>query len=714
MDEAALVIEKLNEARDFGLTNIDSLPQVVKQILNFIANPNLAVQAWCAKFLRDVFVEPNIALLTALKTELALDSLPFMIPLTNVPNLEVFKDAIDISIVVYKLTFRYVAENDGGNPIWKNVVDFRNNLVAKFDSQFPFEASFDKEQDSVKNILAKVELLKFLMTVIDYQLRTSSSKYYLIARVNPDHSQMKLSLMENEAAALIDVVLKPLTDEILVTPLVTATLNHLSSVVRRKRQFIDRILPVLESLDTESKLQSNYESIETFKLSKKYVDRTLRILLTYMTKSQVVPSSFAASVNRKIALLTSRGDDIRKKNILQLSAADSKILKRPFEGFKNSTKKLKAMDYKNLYALTDLSSEISNFDLSGLPQNILVSMSLNALNRVSAVKLTKAFEIIASRYEDAVKDLTMADGPKIKKFDEEEDDDANNAAAFEDEIKYTLPAPRILSKQEKKEHINLIVNNFIELANNGGAREETPEVAAAPTDGTVSSELTKVVARSWQPETWSILLTRLATRGMRTFDMEDEKSSDNSSNEELSDVIRKALFDYFLAAIHDRIDVAIEWLNEEWYSESVFNEQKQKDMITEKWYEKYSKNPEEIEDVEEEIRKELDTISVATPTYDKWAKQVLDALIPFLEPTDRKIFLRMMSDLPVLTREMVLGIKSLCADPARSKLGFLSLQYLIMYRPPVKEFCLDLLKEMAAGDQEDLKEEAEKLLLKYQ
>lgn len=710
MDEAALVIEKLNEARDYGLTNIDSLPQVVKQILNFIANPNLAVKAWCARFLRDVFVEPNIALLTALKTELALDSLPYMIPLTNIPDLEVFKDAIDISVVVYKLAFRYVAENDGGNPIWQSVVDFRNNLVAKFDTQFPFEASYDKEQDSVRNILAKVELLKFLMTVIDYQLRTSSSKYYLIARVNPDHSQMKLSLMENEAAALIDVVLKPLHDDILVTPLVCATLNHLSSVVRRKRQFLDRILPVLESLDTESKLQSNYESIETFKLSKKYVDRTLRILLAYMTKSQVVPPSFTASVNRKIALLTSRGDEIRKKNILQLSAADAKITKRPFEGFKNSTKRLKAMDYKNLYALTDLNSEISNFDLSALPQNILVSMSLNALNRVSAVKLTKAFEIVASRYEDAVKDLTMAEGPKIKKFDDEDDEDATNAAAFEDEIKYTLPAPRILSKQEKKEHVNLIVNNFIELANNGGASEETPEVS---TDGAVSSELTKVVARSWQPETWSILLTRLATRGMRTFDLEDEKSSDNANNEELSDIIRKALFDYFLAGIHERVDVAIEWLNEEWYSECVFNEQKQKDAITNKWYEKYSKNPEEVEDVEEEIRKELDNITVATPTYNKWAQQVLDALIPFLEPTDRKIFLRMMSDLPALTREMVLGIRSLCADPARSKLGFLSLQYLIMYRPPVKEFCLDLLKQMAAGDQEDLKEEAEKLLQKY-
>ncbi|SGZ55384.1 CIC11C00000001847 [Sungouiella intermedia] len=63
---------------------------------------------------------------------------------------------------------------------------------------------------------------------------------------------------------------------------------------------------------------------------------------------------------------------------------------------------------------------------------------------------------------------------------------------------------------------------------------------------------------------------------------------------------------------------------------------------------------------------------------------------------------------------MVGGIKSLCADPARSKLGFLSLQFLIMYRPPAKEACIAVLRELSDGDQADLKVEAEKLLNKYE
>lgn len=709
-EESKQIIAKLDEARDFGLKTPESLPQVVKQILNFVSNPSLPVQKWCAKFLRQVFLDPSVLLLTAVKTELALDSLPYVVILADIRDLEVFKDTIDISVIVYKLAFRYVADNDGGNTFWLTLVELRNNLVAKYDSQFPFESTYDSEKDSLRNVHAKIQLLKFIMTVIDYQLRSpSSTKYYLVARVNPGHSQMKVSLMESEAKALLDVILKPLQESILITPLITATLNHLSTIVRRKRQFIDIVIPVLEAFDSETKLQSNYESIEQFKLSKKYVDRTLRILLNYMIKSQVIPLTSANSINRKIALLTSRGDEIRKKNILQPSEADSKITKRSLEGFTHSEKRLKTLDYKSLYMLADIGDEMSSFDVSTLPQNILVSMSLNALHRVSSVKLTKALEIVAARYENAVKELALVD-TKVKKFDEEEDEEMDNNG-FEDEIKYTLPAPKLLSKDEKKQQISLIVRNFIELANSGANKENLMDIKA---DSSPGNELTKVVASLWQPETWSIVLTRLATRGMRTIDLGDGDSIGNAQSQELGDIVRKALFDYFLANIHDRVDVAIEWLNEEWYSESVFNETKLKENVSKKWYERYSQNPDEVSDVEERIRKEVEDTPIETPTYNKWAQEVLDALIPFLEPTDRKIFLRMMSDLPVLTKQMVLGIKSLCADPARSKLGFLSLQYLIMYRPPVKEFCLTVLKEMAEGNQEDLKEEAEKLLQKYQ
>lgn len=708
MADDTAVLAQLDQARDLAFSNRDVFPQVVKQILNLVSNPALPVQRWCSRFLKDAFSSADNHVLPGVKVDLAIDALPSLKILANVRDLEVFKNAVDVGILVFKLTFRYVAENDGSHHVWSGVNDLKNELVAKYDTQFPFELTFDKEHDSMRNIDAKLELLKFVVTVVDYQLRSASSKYYSLSRVNPAHTLIKPALMESESAALVDVMLRPLQTDILVTPLVTATLNHLSLVVRRKRQFLDKIVPVLEQFDSGKKLQSNYESLETFKLSRKYADRTLRILLGYMMRCQVLPPKYHASITRKLAALTARGDDIRKKNILLPSPEDLAVRKRKLEGFENTAKKLKTVDYKNLYCLTDPAAELNNFDLSTVAPNILVQMALTALNKVDVRKLSKALEIISDRYVDAVKDLVPAPlaQPQVKKEDDNDDDDDEAAENYNPETAYTLPAPQLLSFQEKKDHVALIIKNFFELANKGLPADDDLH----PSSSGVSTELTKVAIQSWKKDSWILLLTRLATRGMHVVDSD---AADGAVNNELSDMIRKALFDYFLGKIHERVDLVLEWLNEEWYNEKVVNQQKVRDAAKEKWYKKYEESPSEVDDVEQKIAQEVDSTPVETPRYNEWGQKVLEAMIPFLEPTDRKIFLRLLSDLPALTKEMVGGIKSLCLDPARSKLGFLSLQFLMMYRPPAKDACLDVLRELGDGDQEDLKEEAKKLLTKY-
>lgn len=708
-DETKNIIAQLDKARELGLSDENLFPQVVKQILNLVSNPNLAVQAWCAKFLKEAFTKNDHYVSPAVKVDLAIDALPHLKVLASVRDLEVFKNVIDVSVIVFKLAFKFVAENDGSSNVWAGVNELKNNLVAKYDTQFPFELSFDREHDAFRNIDGKLELLKFVMTVIDYQLRSNSNKYYSLARVAPQHTLIKAPLMESEAAALLDVVLKTLKNDILITPLVTATFNHLSVLVRRKRQFVDTIIPVLEAFDSTTKLQSNYEPVESFKLSSKYVDRTLRVLFNYMSKLQLIPPKFQGAISRKLAILTARGDEIRRKNIVLESAADASIKKRKFEGFVTTSKKLKTVDYKNLYCLTDINQELNNFDFSSIPQNILVSMALTALTRASTPKLAKALEIISARYTNAIKDLAAVD-PEVKKELKLDEDDTSETREmdYNPETTYTLPAPKTLSFQQKKEHVNLIVKNFFELANK---KDGTAEAAR---DETGNSELTKVAINTWREDSWLVLLTRLATRGMHTIDSKDKESADIKNNEQLSDIIRKALFDYFLANIHERIDLVIEWLNEEWYNEKVMNEQVVREEVTQRLTALYKSNPYLISDLEQSIRDEVEKTEIGTPVYDLWGQRVVDAMIPFLEPTDRKVFLRLLSDLPSLNREMIDGIKSLCADPARSKLGFLALQFLIMYRPPVKPACLDVLRDLSSGDQEDLKAEAQTLLKKYE
>lgn len=713
------VIEQLNQARNLAFSSKETFPQVLRQILQFASNPDIQIQRWCSKFFKESFLADETVLSRADKVDLAIDSIDSLIILLEIRDAEIFKDCIDTAIVVFRLVFRYVAENDGCGDVWQKLNELKNMLTNKFQSTFPLAPSDDEEHDMVRSIDSKLEILKFVILVIDYQSKSPSNiTSFSLSQVQPNHSLIKQSI-EAEAYGLVDVVLKVITNDILIPPLVTAVFNHFSVLARRKPQFVSKMLNVIENFDTNTKLQSNYQTIDEYKLSKKYVDRILKIFLNHLLRNQLVPSNYTSSLNKKLSLLVNRGDDIRKKNILLPSPEDSNIKKRKFDGFVNPSKRCKTNDYKNLYCLTDSTNELNNFDISTLPQNMLISMALASLNKVSTNKLNKALDIIGERYKYAV--ANFAPTEITKEQDGEYDDEDNDGDDFSPETSYTLPPPKDLSYQDKKEHVNLIIKNFFKLADkNVSDVEEKQELGGKDT---VNKELTKIAIKAWKKDSWFVLLTRLATRGMRTVDSTkpvigsekvENESTDVAQNEELSDIIRQSIFDHFLDNVHARIDLIIEWLNEEWYSEKVFNEDVLHKQLTEKSIDQYESNPVENDSVEERVNREIEAIEIPTPTYNKWTGKVLDSLIPFLEPNDKKIFIRLLSDLPYLNEDLVSRIKSLCFDPVRSKIGFLSLQFLIMYRPPVKLACIHILEDLSNSDQEDLKEEATKLLKKYE
>ncbi|KAK6458469.1 uncharacterized protein RJT20DRAFT_32056 [Scheffersomyces xylosifermentans] len=714
-------IKPLNEARTLAFTQPKMFPQVLRMILGILRNDNKEIQEWCIKFLRESFVN-NDKLGHADKVDLAIDSLDSLIYLSNIKDMKTFQYVIDISSVIYKLVFQYVAENDGCNQVWSKLTELKNSLVNKFQSNFPLPPSDNVEHDMLRNIHTKVELLKFIIIVIDYQSQTTvvnasgdstpPPSTFSLNKVSPDHSLIKYSNMEYESKSLLDLVLKIFSYDILIPPLLSAILNHSIIIMKRKPQYANKILSIIEGYDTNIKLQSNYQTVEQFKLAKKYVDRSLKVFIQHITRHALVPPQFQNSLSKKLNLLVDRGIEIRKKNIFAID--EPSIKKRKFEGFLNPSKKLKTIDYKNLYSLTDVDDESNNFDITTVPQNILVNMVVNALNKVSVGRLSKALEIISDRYVDAVESYPgIVGGPstvpitvkkEVKKEGDEEDDDEEDGNFDVDTI-YTLPPPAELSFQEKKDHINIIIKNFFNLAKNPNFVnvEDKDEVKASEEqDVNVSKELTKIAIKSWKKDSWIVILTRLASRGMRSLEgIEYKTSPDEKNAEAISDMVRNAIFDYFLENIHGRIDLIIEWLNEEWYSEKVFNE-----AIALK----------REQEAAESKGGPVDTAHPNlgdTPVYNKWAGKVLDAMIPFLEPNDRKIFIRLMSDLPYLNEDLVGRIKSLCFDPVRSKIGFLALQFLIMYRPPVKQACVNVLKELGESDQEDLRDEANKLYEKY-
>lgn len=144
---------------------------------------------------------------------------------------------------------------------------------------------------------------------------------------------------------------------------------------------------------------------------------------------------------------------------------------------------------------------------------------------------------------------------------------------------------------------------------------------------------------------WVTILARMATRPTAGLDQvadEVKKEDDPDGATDrfvMADYIRERLYTYIIEDFRKRIDTAVTWLTEEWYSESVLKR--------------------EMED--------------APAHYEKWALKVLDGMLPYLDAKD-KLFTRFLSEMPMLNQAIIERVKSLARDPERVTLAVSTLQ----------------------------------------
>lgn len=159
------------------------------------------------------------------------------------------------------------------------------------------------------------------------------------------------------------------------------------------------------------------------------------------------------------------------------------------------------------------------------------------------------------------------------------------------------------------------------------------------------------------------MLTRLATRPFTGLndDNHSVKSEDSSESQgfSISDGIREGLVKFILTDFRKRIEIAISWLNEEWYNDRV----------------------------------QAESASGSFKTYNTWALRFLDGLLPYIDNSDR-LLIRFMSEIPEVNKDLLERIKRVAQDPERVSLAIAVLQYLIMFRVPARNMCLDVLEDI--------------------
>jgi symplekin len=257
---------------------------------------------------------------------------------------------------------------------------------------------------------------------------------------------------------------------------------------------------------------------------------------------------------------------------------------------------------------------------------------------------------------------------------------------------YKLPEVPQLTQQEVLTYGKLAVRQGFEML--AGAEEK--EKSKSTKGG-----FNRIAASDYGRDAWITILARLATRANAGLDDPDEGIKDEFAQKQgkgsmaISDAVREGLLEYVMRDWKKRLDIAISWLNEEWYNDTIVAESA-----------KIAANANNMNG-----NTTLAVTSSPKRNYQTWALRLLDRIIVIVEYTD-KILLRLLSEMPAIDHEILRRVTKMAEDPERIDLACTALQYLYMFRPPVKDLVLEVLAELWR-ENERAKPSARKLLMRW-
>lgn len=650
----------------------------------------------------------------------------------------------------YPFLFDLVAKTSN-KETWELMQQMKSFIVQRWNTPFPEIPSAndnDMFADDAKSMGVRLATAKFISEIVIVHTSRSSSSpndVISISSVPDGHPVIaNKQQIESEAKKFLDILLNYLIEEpIMVAPLFSGILNCLAFVMRQRPQATMRILGALLKFNVDAKFQQEGTSILHYRISKRFVERSYKIFVQFGLKSQLIKNHGSmgplhAKLSKISQTLHVIGEETRSKGVLNFdeSQFDNKMspkdkqkygsLRRrqqrqlasqqqqlppqqqqqPPESASNSPvpnvtpqlaheslqqkqvpNDIQLLSQLQKYAMSKnipnffngspvaidnsycaiyslMNSNNSGQDVSNLSQEVMVKLCSEAFYNTDTTKLISGLSIVASRYTDLInksmqsnstaepissdnianrKRKSEQDSPPVKRSKNEDSQPRDKEDEGQEEsTPLDLAQPGPLSEEEKMSHVQGIVQRIVSMKDS----DENPGMAGIL--GHDTNPLMKIKLLQWSQDSWLHLLTRLAARGL-------------THNPKMSDLIREWLQEQFLQDISGRIGMVLEWLSEEWYAETLIG-------------------------------------SESFENYNKWSLSVLNSLVPFLENQHRRLFIRLMSELPRVSQHHIDTVRPICLDPARASLGFQTLKFLVMFRPPVKPKVQSLLLQLKSED----------------
>lgn len=324
-----------------------------------------------------------------------------------------------------------------------------------------------------------------------------------------------------------------------------------------------------------------------------------------------------------------------------------------------------------LFTLTT-DPELSEFDVTQLPMDKVVGMTLQALQQPS---LDEAISYVRSRYESLGKSQPSADQSQSVSAtgpDEEEEDYEPDFEPIEDFEEISNNVDVVPSEEYLPTPTDLALGPFKLPQPPPLTTEETYQIGRS-TFGRVFSNvnlledssskkkrtgLNRLAGSSYDQEAWITVVARLMTRASGGLENESVTEDDSLSTviskegatgARLTHATRDHLWRYIIEDFRTRIHLAILWLNEEWSNDIA-----------------YARST-------EQGGQKPPSSSGNTPNYDYWVIKVLDIIIPYLDSKD-KLLIRFLSEIPAVDERILQRVKGLARDPERAGLAVNAIQ----------------------------------------
>ncbi|AOW06618.1 hypothetical protein B0I72DRAFT_137251 [Yarrowia lipolytica] len=700
-------LASLGQVADMAAKDAALYEQYVPSLLELASRPEKELQQWLADFLLDALAS---VLALEKRRELALKALTVVDKLLNGEP----KTPILLSALIYPLVFSAVSLNPKLSSEWSTLTSLKERITSIWSND---------PSPSVE-----IACIKFAQQLVLVQSRGQSgpadprlaarskpSAEANMSMVPPNHPLIHRSL-EAEGQGSLDRLLGNLTGDDLshdnqkiAEPIFTATVFALAPILKQRPEYGNRILQTVLAVDPVA-----METKFTSKLAVRFCEKSLKMLVTHCLRNKIHVQlrhrmeRFLAEVGRKRPAPVD--DHVTKRQKTEEPTTNAST---PTPVSMSTTMPPNADSYSALFTLIPANDPLVAFDARTLPQQLALQIALTGLLSVDEAVLRSRVGVVKQRWdnwqqqekakEEAKKSRSESRDIQNRRSesrdyrsgsreddDDERDDSRSRGRAqshntgsrsrsrdvsmesrdspvsrdssldsrvssdysqteTDSAVTFQLPPPEPLSESEKLTAGTEIVSRFL--------TQKDVAVATAKSLDIQKNAISKLAINEWTGGSWMVILSRLLSRGL-AYDPETEPA--DSLKVQLSTHIRNQLLNMATTAFTANFEDVMTWLNEEWYSELI----------------RYGK------------------VTPATSVYYEYASRIMDTLVQTIDPDNWKYFIRLVGELPELDYGLVSKLKHLLIDPDRSVIGVRSLKYLIMLRPPTRDYCLDVIEEV--------------------